>query len=305
MKRALSVILILFGILMTANGLKAQELQCNVRVSSNKVEGSDKTIYQNLQSSLQEFITGTKFTEINFKQAEKIDCSMLVDIKSREGDYFTAEISLGLRRPVYKSNYNSSLFNYIDRKFYFEYTQGQALDFNPNTYISNITSTLGFYVYIFLGLEFDTFSLDGGAPFFEIAERIANAAPQDPGNENGWNSNSRNNRYAIISEINNQTYHPLHQFLYEYHRPGLDNMAEHPDQAREAVLGALQHLRSVYERNSMCYFLQLIVESKRDEIIQVFSEGEQRVRVEAANIMKTIDPSQSSRYDSMLQNKGY
>ena len=133
----------------------------------------------------------------------------------------------------------------------------------------------------------------------------ANAAPQDPGNENGWNSNSRNNRYAIISEINNQTYHPLHQFLYEYHRSGLDNMAEHPDQAREAVLSALQQLRSVYERNSMCYFLQLLIESKRDEIIQVFSQGEQRVRVEAANIMKTIDPSQSSRYDSMLQNKGY
>ena len=302
--RILTVLLAL-GSLLSASRLSAQELNCSIRVNSNKVEGSDKTIYQNLQSSLQEFITGTKFTEINFKQAEKIDCSMLVDIKSREGDYFTAEISLGLRRPVYKSNYNSSLFNYIDRKFYFEYTQGQALDFNPNTYISNITSTLGFYVYIFLGLEFDTFSLDGGAPFFEIAERIANAAPQDPGNENGWNSNSRNNRYAIISEINNQTYHPLHQFLYEYHRPGLDNMAEHPDQAREAVLGALQHLRSVYERNSMCYFLQLIVESKRDEIIQVFSEGEQRVRVEAANIMKTIDPSQSSRYDSMLQNKGY
>lgn len=305
MKRALSVILILFGILMTANGLKAQELQCNVRVSSNKVEGSDKTIYQNLQTAINEFINNTKFTDINFKTAERIECSMLVDVKSREGDYFSAEINLALRRPVYKSNYNTPMFNYIDRKFFFEYTDGQALDFNPNTYISNITSTLGFYVYLFLGMEFDSFSPNGGDPFFAIAETIANAAPQEAGNENGWNSTGRQNRYAIISEINNQTYHPLRQFMYDYHRRGLDVMAEHPEQGREAILEALAQLQGVYERNSMCYFLQLLIESKRDEIIQIFSQGEQKIRVEASNIMKRIDPSQSSRYDAMLQNQGY
>lgn len=305
MKRALSVILILFGILMTVNGLKAQELQCNVRVTSNKVEGSDKTIYQNLQTAINEFINNTKFTDINVKTAERIECSMLVDVTNREGDYFSAEINLALRRPVYKSNYNTPMFNYIDRKFFFEYTDGQALDFNPNTYITNITSTLGFYVYLFLGMEFDSFSPNGGDPFFAIAETIANAAPQEAGNENGWNSTGRQNRYAIISEINNQTYQPLRQFMYDYHRRGLDVMAEHPEQGREAILEALAQLQGVYERNSMCYFLQLLIESKRDEIIQIFSQGEQKIRVEASNIMKRIDPSQSSRYDAMLQNPGY
>ena len=305
MKRALSVIFILFGILMTVNGLKAQELQCNVRVNSNKVEGSDKTIYQNLQNAINEFINNTRFTDINFKPAERIECSMLVDVKTREGDYFSADINLALRRPVYKSNYNTPMFNYIDRKFFFEYTDGQALDFNPNTYISNITSTLGFYVYLFLGMEFDSFSPNGGDPFFDIAETIANAAPQEAGNENGWNSTGRQNRYAIISEINNSTYQPLRQFLYQYHRQGLDVMAEHPDQGREAILSSLTLLQGIYERNSMCYYLQLLVESKRDEIIQVFSQGEQKIRVEASNIMKTIDPSQSSRYDAMLQGPSY
>lgn len=305
MKRALTFIFILFGILMTANGLKAQELQCNVRVTSNKVEGSDKTIYQNLQNAINEFINNTKFTDINFKTAERIECSMLVDVKSREGDYFSADINLALRRPVYKSNYNTPMFNYIDRKFFFEYTDGQALDFNPNTYISNITSTLGFYVYLFLGMEFDSFSPNGGDPFFDICETIANAAPQEAGNENGWNSTGRQNRYAIISEINNQTYQPLRQFMYDYHRRGLDVMAEHPEQGREAIVSALAQLQSVYERNSMCYFLQLLIESKRDEIVQIFSQGEQKIRIEASNIMKRIDPSQSSRYDAMLQGPGY
>ena len=303
MKKALSA-LVLLACLLTVNTVRAQELQCEVRVSSNKIQGSDRTIYQNLQNSLHEFINNTKFTEINFRQAEKIECSMLVDVTSREGNYFTAEISLALRRPVFKSNYSTPLFNYIDRRFYFEYMDGQPLDFNPNSFISNLTSTIGFYVYVFLGLDFDSFSPNGGDPFFAIAENIANTAPQEADSENGWISSGRNNRHAIISDINNQSYQPLRQFLYEYHRHGLDIMADNPEQGREAILGSLGNLQSVYERNSMCYFLQLIVESKRDEIIQVFSQGDMKFRTEAANIMKAVDPSQSSRYDAMLQNNG-
>jgi hypothetical protein len=303
MKKALSALLLL-ACLLTVNTVRAQELQCEVRVSSNKIQGSDRTIYQNLQTSLHEFINNTKFTEINFRQAEKIECSMLVDVTSREGNYFTAEISLALRRPVFKSNYSTPLFNYIDRRFYFEYMDGQPLDFNPNSFISNLTSTIGFYVYVFLGLDFDSFSPNGGDPFFAIAENIANTAPQEADSENGWSSSGRNNRYAIISDLNNQSYQPLRQFLYEYHRHGLDIMADNPEQGREAILGSLGNLQSVYERNSMCYFLQLIVESKRDEIIQVFSQGDMKFRTEAANIMKAVDPSQSSRYDAMLQNNG-
>lgn len=303
MKKALSALLLL-ACLLTVNTVRAQELQCEVRVSSNKIQGSDRTIYQNLQNSLHEFINNTKFTEINFRQAEKIECSMLVDVTSREGNYFTAEISLALRRPVFKSNYSTPLFNYIDRRFYFEYMDGQPLDFNPNSFISNLTSTIGFYVYVFLGLDFDSFSPNGGDPFFAIAENIANTAPQEADSENGWSSSGRNNRHAIISDINNQSYQPLRQFLYEYHRHGLDIMADNPEQGREAILGSLGNLQSVYERNSMCYFLQLIVESKRDEIIQIFSQGDMKFRTEAANIMKAVDPSQSSRYDAMLQNNG-
>ena len=303
MKKALSILTILVG-LLTVNTLRAQELQCEVRVTSNKLQGSDKTIYQNLQNSLFEFLNNTKFTEINFRQAEKIECSIVVDITSRESNDFSAEISLALRRPVFKSNYNTPLFNYIDRKFYFEYTDGLPLDFNPNSFISNLTSTIGFYVYVFLGLDFDSFSPYGGDPFFAIAETIANAAPQEPDSDNGWSSTGRQNRYALISDINNQSYRPLRQFFYDYHRNGLDVMAEKPEQGREAILGSLAHLQNVYDRNSMCYFLQLIVESKRDEIIQVFSQGDMKIRTEAANIMKAIDPSQSSRYDAMLQNKG-
>ena len=282
---------------------KAQELQCEVRVNSTKVSGSDKTVYQSLQTALYEFINNTKFTEINFRQNEKIECSILIDITSRENDIFTAEINVALRRPVYKTNYNSPLFNYIDRKFTFEYMDGQTLDFSPNNYISQLTSTIGYYVYLMLGLDFDSFSPLGGTPFFEICEQITRNVPQSTGDE-GWSTTARQNRYSLITEINNATYEPLRYFIYDYHRQGLDVMSEKTEQGIEAILSSLSNLQSVYERNPMCYFLQLIIESKRDEIIQVFSEGNMKYRNEAANVMKTIDPSQSSRYDAMLQNKG-
>ncbi len=301
MRRRLLTIAIILVSLLAANNLAAQELKCDVRVNANQIEGTDKTIFQNLQTALYDFLNNTKFTEINFRQAEKIESSILVNIKQREGATFTAEISVASNRPVYKTNYNSPIINYMDRKFLFEYTDGQPIDFNPNTYISNLTSTIGFYVYVILGLDFDTFSLNGGDPFYAVAERIADAAPQELGSDNGWSASGRQNRHAIISDINNSSYQSLRQFLYEYHRLGLDVMSEKPEQGREIILNALNHLRSVYERNSMCYFLQLLIEAKRDEIIQVFSEGSQKEKTEASNIMKAIDPSQSSRYDAILQ----
>lgn len=299
MRKLLLIFITVIGLLSTS---KAQELKCEVRVNANQVEGSDRTVFQNLQTSLYDFLNNTKFTEINFRQNEKIDCSILVNIKSKENDYFTAEINVALSRPVYKTNYNSPLFNYIDRKFYFEYMEGVTLDFNPSTYMSNLTHTIGYYVYLLIGLDFDSFSLYGGDPFFAIAERVVNSAPQDQSSDNGWNSTGRQNRYALINDITNERYRPLRQFIYEYHRLGLDIMAEKPDEGREVILNALSYLQAVYERNSMCYFLQLLTETKRDEIIQVFSQGSQKEKTTASNIMKSIDPSQSSHYDAILQN---
>lgn len=296
------VLFILISVVCLCSLAKAQELQCELRVNSSQVSGSDKTIYQSLQTALYEFVNNTKFTEINFRQSEKIECSILIDITSRDNNFFTGEINIALRRPVYKSSYNSPLFNYVDRKFSFEYMDGQTIEFSPTTYISDLSSTIGFYIYLMLGLDFDSFSPLGGTPFFAVCNQITESAPQ---NDNpGWSSTGRQNRYALINEINNSAYEQLRDFLYSYHRQGLDIMSEKPNDGAEAILSALSNLQSVYERNSMSYFLQLIIESKRDEIIQVFSDGNMKIRTEAANIMKAIDPSQSSRYDMMLQNPG-
>jgi hypothetical protein len=301
MKR-LSVIAILCMFL--TNMVAAQEIKCDIRVISNQVAGTDKTVFQNLQTALYEFINNTKWTVINFKTTEKIECSIAITIKERtDANSFSGELNMALRRPCYKASYTTPVLSYLDQKFSFEYTDGQPLDFSLNSHISDLTSTIAFYVYMFLGLDFDTFSLNGGQPFFDAAQQIVNNAQSSK--QQGWKAFDGNkNRYWMVENMTNNSYASLHSFLYEYHRLGLDVMSEKPDEGRATILKSLEHLQAVHASYPTCFLLQLIVEAKRDEIINVFSQGSQQEKTEAVNIMKQIDPSQSSRYESILQSGG-
>lgn len=287
--------------LFFANTAAAQELKCDIRVNSNQVAGTDKTVFQSLQTALYEFINNTKWTSINFKTAEKIECSVAITIKERtEANTFTGEINIALRRPCYKASYTTPVLNYVDQKLSFEYIDGQPLDFSLNTHMSDLTSTIAFYVYMMLGLDFDSFSLNGGAPYFEAAQQVVNNAQSS--SQAGWKAFDGNkNRYWMVENMTNNSYAPLHQFMYEYHRLGLDLMSEKPDQGRAAILNSLQYLQNVHSSYPTCFFLQLIVEAKRDEIVNVFSQGTQQEKTQAVNIMKQIDPAKSSLYDSILQ----
>ena len=283
------------------NMVAAQEMKCDIRINSSQVAGTDKTVFQNLQTALYEFINNTKWTNINFKTAEKIECSIAITIKERtDSNTFSGELNMALRRPCYKASYTTPMLNYVDQKFTFEYTDGQPLDFSLSTHMSDLTSTIAFYVYMFLGLDFDSFSQNGGSPFFEAAQQIVNNAQSS--SQQGWKAfDGNNNRYWMVENMTNNSYAPLHQFFYEYHRLGLDVMSEKPDEGRAAILRSLGYLQAVHASYPTCFFLQLIVEAKRDEIVNVFSQSSQQEKTQATNIMKEIDPAQSSIYDAILQ----
>lgn len=300
MKRTRSLILTL-TLLLLGNIMFAQEMKCDIRVNTNQVSGTDKTEFQSMQTALYEFINNNKWTNINFKTTERIEGSFAVTIKERSGaNSYNAELNMALRRPCYKASYTTPVFNFLDPYFQFEYMEGVPLDFSLNTHMSDLTSTLAFYVYMFLGIDFDTFSPNGGAPFFAAAQRIVDNAQSSQ--QPGWKAFDGNrNRYWMVENLTNSAYAPLHSFLYEYHRLGLDVMSEHPDEGRAAILKSLDYLQAVYSSHPTCFFLQLIIEAKRDEIIKVFSQGTQQEKTKAANIMKEIDPSKSSQYDAILQ----
>ncbi|MCB2219183.1 MAG: DUF4835 family protein [Bacteroidetes bacterium] len=287
--------------IFTTYFLQGQEFLCNVQVNSQQVEGTDKRVFETMQTAITEFINNRRWTNYEFKPEERIECSFVINISSRPStDRFQATLNLVASRPAYKTAYNSTLLNYADKDFEFEYVEYQPMEFQENTYTSNLVSVVSYYLYMILAIDFDSFSPNGGTPFYEKAQNIVNAAQNAP--ESGWKAFENNrNRYWLLENLTNASYSDLRRFLYEYHRKGLDVMAENPEQGRSAISNSLNFLKNVYDERPGLFALRLIIDAKRDEIINIFSEGNPREKTDAQNIMKEIDPSNSSSYSKITQ----
>ncbi len=280
----------------------AQEINCQVSVSARQVEGSEKEVFRTLQTSIYEFMNNRKWSPYSFKVEERIECTILINITERiSTDEFKATLNLVLRRPVFKSNYNSVMFNYIDRDFQFSYSEFEPLEFNETTFTSNLTSTLAFYTYIFLGLDFDSFQKFGGTPFYEKAQSIVNAAQNAA--ETGWKAyESTKNRYWLLENLTNSSYAPLREFLYKYHRQGLDLMFDNIETGRANVSESLKLIEQANKERPGLFLTQLILDTKRDEIINIFSGANAMEKPEVVNLLKEIDPANSSKYQKITTN---
>jgi hypothetical protein len=283
--------------------LKAQEFLADIRVTAPTIEGTDRRVFESLQQALYDFINNRKWTNVNLKNQERIEFSILITVKERvSSDEFKGSINLVLRRPVFKSSYNSVLFNYVDESFQFRYIESQPLDYIENSYSSSLTSTIAFYLYYLLGLDFDSFSLYGGDPFFRVAESIVNAAQN--ASERGWKAFDGNrNRYWLVENMTNPAYRPLRQYMYEYHRLGFEIMSEKPDEGRVKIGETLKYLEQTWRDRPNLLLLQLFLDAKRDDIINVFSQGSPQEKTKAVNIMREIDPAIASKYEKILAPK--
>ncbi len=280
----------------------AQEIYCNVQLNSRQVQGTEKSIFEDIQRSIFEFINNRKWTGYQFQVEEKIECSILLTITNRvSSDEFKGSLNLALRRPIFNSSFNAVTLNYVDNDFQFRYIKNQPLDFSENTYISNLTSVIAYYVYIFLGLDFDTYTLYGGTPFYEKAQAVVNAAQNSE--FPGWKAyEDQKNRYWLVQNLLNPAYKPIRQFLYEYHRKGLDVMYDNPEQGRSVITKSLSYLQEVYNDRPDLFLIQLILDAKRSEFLSIYTEGSPSEKIRASNILQEIDPSHTSEYEDMLKN---
>jgi hypothetical protein len=298
-------IILFLAFILTSVYLNAQELQCQVSVSSQQIPGTDKRVFESLQSALYEFMNNRKWTTYNFRSEEKIECTILINITERlSTDEFRGTINLVLRRPVLNTAYNSPLLNTIDKDFQFKYVEFQPLDFNENSFTSNLTSVLAYYAYIYLAVYFDSFAPDGGTPFFNKAQDIVNAAQN--AQEAGWKGfESQRNRYWLVENFLNPSNAGIRDFYYKFHHLGLDLMYEKVDGGRAAITESIDYLKTVYDAKPDLYALQLITDAKRDEFINIFSD--QRVppleKTNVVNILKEIDPANGSKYQVILNGK--
>ncbi len=297
----------LFVLFFFLSGIRlfSQEFDCTVTVSSQRLEGTDKRVFESLQNALFEFVNNRKWSNYNVQVEERIECTILLDVTERvNSDEFRGNLSLVLRRPVFNTAYNSPLFNYLERGLQFRYTEFQPLDYAEGTFISNLTSTVAYYCNIFLGLYFDSFSMNGGTQFYEKAQEIVNTAQS--ATEPGWKAyESDKNRFWLAENYLNPANAAIREFLYKYHMTGLDLMYEKVDLGRGGVGESLGSLQRMYNAKPGLFALQLILEAKRDEFVNIFADS--RVppmeRTNIVNLLKEIDPANSSRYQAILDAK--
>jgi len=300
MKVRLSITL--FFLLLMSGGI-AQEFNIMVSVNSQQLQGTDQRIFQNMQRAIADFINQTNWTNFNYKPEERIEGTLMITLNDRiSSDEFRGRVNVILRRPVFRTNYNTPIFNWVDRDFHIKYVDGQPLEYSEDSHVSNLTSMLAFYAYLFLGLDNDTFSRLGGTPYYEKAMGVVNRAQRAP--ERGWKSfESQRNRYWIIENLLNGSYTPIREALYVYHRRGLDAMSDNHDMGRLAVTESLELLQRAHRSRPGLFIMQIIMEAKRDELVNIYTQAPQMDKPRVVNILKEIDPSQASKYDRLLQTR--
>ncbi len=308
MKKVCFVILLLLTCLGT---LGAQEFRCAVSVNYQKLmtttqsfESSDKKVFDNLKQALEDFINSRKWTALEMDLHERLDCSMSLILNERtSATDFKGQISIQLRRPVFNSNYTSGLFNYIESgDFTFVYNDSQPLDFDPNTFYGNLSSTVAYYLHILLGIYFDSFAPNGGEPFYEVARTICQTAENS--GYKGWRSTeSQKARYWFMENHTNSAYAALHQAYYLYHRMGLDMMTKDQPQARHNIIAALEALQQVHKARTNLLSMQQFMDVKASELSSIFTPAPAEEQQQVFTIVKEISPINASKLGFGTANK--
>ncbi len=295
------IIIFLFS-LFTGFAAEAQELNCKVVVNADRVQTTEKRVFKDMETAFSQFLNTTKWTNNTYKNHEKINCNVIITIEESGsiGNY-KAAVQIQSARPVFSSSYESLVFNFADRDWQFQYVESNPLDFNVNSFSDNLTSMLGYYAYIIIGLDSDSFEKLGGSRYFEFAQNIVTNAQQAP--NAGWKQFENNrNRFWLSENLMNQQMVPVREGYYNYHRLGMDIFDTKPDEARKAILETLKSLKKVNAIRPNSILVITFLDAKSDELASLFSQGDMQVRREAYTILSELDPSKLAKYASIIAN---
>lgn len=285
--------------------IDAQELKCNVQVVSQKVQGTNKQVFETLQNAIYEFMNNMVWTDHVYGLEERIECNFMFNITDQpSADEFRGTLQIQSRRPVFNTNYYSTIANFVDSDISFRYIEFEPLEFDLNSYTSNLTSILAFYAYYIIALDYDSFAFEGGTAYFQNAEKVVLNAQNI--NETGWKPSddmAHKNRYWLVKDILDQDYAPVREFYYRYHRHGLDLMDSKVAEGRAEIATSLELLQKVYRKRPDPYMhiLRFVFDSKADELSKIFSESfpEEKNRVYA--MLVELDQTNESKYKTILE----
>lgn len=290
--------MIIAGLLFLFPAL-GQELNCTVTVNSDQVFQTNQTVFATLERSLAEFINKTRWTDRVYAENERLNCRIFITVTNFESSRFQATIQLQSSRPVFNTSYESPVFNYKDDQFNFEYFEFQPLVFNENVFNSNLVGVISYYVYIMLGLDADTFELEGGTEFYKKAQGIVTQAQGS--NLAGWGQTASDNRtrFQLVDNLLSNTFREYRIALYNYHRKGLDIMADNTNTGKQVISGSLRLFETLIQRRPNAFLIQTFFDAKAEEIQNIFSDGPKVDVVQLKETLNRVAPFYASTWNQI------
>ncbi|RFZ81594.1 DUF4835 family protein [Mucilaginibacter terrenus] len=281
---------------------QAQDLRARVKVLTPKIQVSNKRLFSTLETAIKDFLNGRKWAADAIGPLERIDCNFVLNVNAWDGgSNFSCELQVQSSRPVYNSGYTTTLLNINDKDVDFSYTEGQTIDYSDQNFQNNLSSVMAFYAYIIVGMDYDSFSRFGGTNYFLNAQNIVTNA--QTASFKGWKAFDSNlNRYWLAENLNNKIYNNLRSFSYDYHRNGLDLMADNPTRARKAIAALLPQLTQVDRKRIGSYYPLAFFTAKDEELVSIFSKASGTEKMQAMNTLLQADPSNGNKYETLKSN---
>jgi hypothetical protein len=291
--------ILLFSLfLIVSFAVHAQELNCQVTVNSDQVGQTNQQIFKTLERSLNDFVNNTKWTNRVYRENEKVNARMFITVTQYESDRFEANIQIQSSRPVFNTSYESSVFNYKDDAFNFQYQEFQPLVYNPNVFESNLVGVISYYVYLVLGLDADTFSLEGGNDFYRTAQNIVTQAQGS--NYSGWSQETgERTRFELVDNLLSNSFREYRIAMYNYHRKGLDILADNNSTGKQVIAGSLRLFETLIKRRPNAFLIQTFFDAKSEEIQNIFSDGPKVDIVKLKETLNKVAPFYSNTWNEI------
>lgn len=298
--RLLSLLLTLAAMMTAGADMLAQELNCRVEVNSDQIQGTNKQVFATLQSALNDYVNTTRWTNASFSPNEKIECTIFLTVKEYDegSNLIKGDLQVQAVRPVYNSSYLTTLLNFKDTRVEFTYQENEPLIYSETTMESNLTALFNYYVYLILAIDFDSFQLRGGDPYWEKVASIVQMG-QSSG-ETGWKAfEDTKNRAAVLAAYTDPATSVLRDLNYEFHLKGLDQMSVSPDKGRQTITQTLDNLTAVYKANPMSVGLSMFRDAKLDELVNIYSKAPSDERETAYKILQPLYPTDQDRLEKI------
>lgn len=308
-----SLIILFSLIIMLVPYAPAQELNCRVQINSDKIEGSNKQVFETLKQSIEEFLNTNKWTNLSYGPTERVDCNLLIIFNSVVDNVFSCEATIQASRPVYNTTYTTPILNIRDKMFTFVYQEYDQLTYQQNTFHTNLTAMLAYYVYLILGIDADSYQRLGGTPYFQVCENIVTTAQTasslTDGEAKGWafargtSMENGRSRYVTVNELMDESFKPYRNIFYEYHRLGLDEMQANVSNARARIATGITALREVNKSRPGNATIPMFLDAKSDELVNIFQGGTSTEKSEVYEHLTALDPTRSTTYDKINEER--